>query len=94
MIDVDIDDSDRVTQDDINALLSYQKEVLEYTMEADAGSAAMAVIDFGSVCENEVAIGAGIGYANSFDGSAVAGAAGAKYGFTNNTAGVVKILGC
>ena len=72
---------------------SYVDKTFEYTRDVAAGSMAVSAIDFGTTCKGVTEIGAGIGYADSFNGSSTAGAVGIKHGFTDKTAGIVKAWG-
>jgi len=74
-------------------LIKELRDSQEYAMQADAGNTAMAVIDFGSVCKGETAVGVGVGTSHSRFGTAVAGAVGAKQGITDDTAVVAKAWG-
>ena len=72
---------------------SYIDKTFEYTRDVAAGSMAVSAIDFGTTCKGVVEIGAGIGYADSFNGSSTAGAVGLKHGMTDADALIIKAWG-
>lgn len=58
--------------------------------QAIAGSVALSAIDFGTTTEGKTEVGMGIGVSDSYVGTDYAGALGIKYGFTDDTSGVIK----
>lgn len=69
---------------------SYLKNVYNRIAESNAGSASMAVIDFGTVAKGETAGGLGIGAGDTGQERKWAVGAGVKHGMTDKTAVVVK----
>lgn len=83
-----------VDEAQVNALTAQANESKKRTSFANdsaAGNSAMASIDFGSIAKGETHGGLGVGVSHSWYGSSTAGAVGLKHGFTDETAGVVKV---
>ncbi len=79
---------------DMETLFSeYEKSMDRYEsflVDSSAGAIAIGSIDFGSTCAGMWEVGVGIGTSAGLDDQGYAGAVGAKYGLTDNTAIIVK----
>jgi len=79
-------------QNDILNLSNDLHNYGEYMVDSAAGSAAIATIDFGSVKEDELEIGVGVGMSggHSIDENSFAAGVGLKYGIDDTTSGIAK----